>query len=100
MAEVFTKVLYWELGNGQFRRRHEVLDHNVLRSLGIDGGQAMKRLMVPATRASIEGMEQRTPVRPPVTLRPRSASLALVLRQRAHETSSGLPVMIRKHWGG
>jgi len=58
IADELTKVLYSELGDGQVRHRHELLYRNFLRSVGIDVREAMKRPMLPSTRAYIEGMEQ------------------------------------------
>ncbi len=57
IADELTKVLYSELGDGETRRRHELLYRDFLRSLGIDIHDAMTRPMLPSTRAYIEGME-------------------------------------------
>ncbi|UVT21626.1 MAG: iron-containing redox enzyme family protein [Nitrospira sp.] len=58
IADELTKVLYSELGDGETRRRHELLYRDFLRSLGIDIHDAMTRSMLPSTRAYIEGMER------------------------------------------
>ena len=58
IADELTKVLYSELGDGETRRRHELLYRNFLRSLGIDIHDAMTRSMLPSTHAYIEGMER------------------------------------------
>ena len=58
IADELTKVLYSELGDGETRRRHELLYRDFLRSLGIDVHDAMTRSMLPSTRAYIEGMER------------------------------------------
>lgn len=58
IADELTKVLYSELGDGETRRRHELLYRDFLRSLGIDIHDAMTRPMLPSTRAYIEGMEK------------------------------------------
>ena len=58
IADELTKVLYSELGDGEARRRHELLYRDFLRSLGIDVHDAMTRSMLPSTRAYIEGMER------------------------------------------
>ncbi|HEX5545431.1 MAG TPA: iron-containing redox enzyme family protein [Nitrospira sp.] len=58
VADELTKVLYSELGDGQARRRHELLYRNFLRSVGIDIHEAMMRPMLPSTHAYIEGMER------------------------------------------
>lgn len=58
IADELTKVLYSELGDGETRRRHELLYRDFLRSLGIDIHDAMTRSMRPSTRAYIEGMER------------------------------------------
>ncbi len=58
VADELTKVLYSELGDGEARRRHELLYRNFLRSLGIDIHEAMTRPMLPSTRAYIDGMER------------------------------------------
>jgi pyrroloquinoline quinone (PQQ) biosynthesis protein C len=58
IAGELTKVLYSELGDGETRRRHELLYRDFLRSLGIDVHDAMTRPMLPSTRAYIEGMER------------------------------------------
>lgn len=58
IADELTKVLYSELGDGETRRRHELLYRDLLRSLGIDIHEAMTRPMLPSTRSYIEGMEQ------------------------------------------
>lgn len=58
IADELTKVLYSELGDGETRRRHELLYRDFLRSLGIDVHAAMTRPMLLPTRAYIEGMER------------------------------------------
>jgi pyrroloquinoline quinone (PQQ) biosynthesis protein C len=58
IADELTKVLYSELGDGETRRRHELLYRDFLRSIGIDVHEAMSRPMLPATHAYIDGMEQ------------------------------------------
>lgn len=58
IADELTKVLYSELGDGETRRRHELLYRDFLRSIGIDVHMAMSRPMLPSTQAYIEGMEQ------------------------------------------
>ncbi|MDC8447959.1 MAG: iron-containing redox enzyme family protein [Nitrospira sp.] len=58
IADELTKVLYSELGDGEARRRHELLYRDFLRSLGVDVHDAMTRSMLPSTRAYIEGMER------------------------------------------
>ncbi|MDF0667401.1 MAG: iron-containing redox enzyme family protein [Nitrospira sp.] len=58
IADELTKVLYSELGDGEARRRHELLYRDFLRSLGIDIHDAMTRPMLPSTRAYIDGMEK------------------------------------------
>lgn len=58
IADELTKVLYSELGDGETRRRHELLYRDFLRSIGIDVHEAMSRPMLPSTQAYIEGMEQ------------------------------------------
>lgn len=58
IADELTKVLYSELGDGETRRRHELLYRDFLRSIGIDVHTAMSRPMLPSTQAYIEGMEQ------------------------------------------
>ncbi len=58
IADELAKVLYSELGDGETRRRHELLYRDFLRSLGIDIHEAMTRSMLPSTRAYIDGMEQ------------------------------------------
>ena len=58
IAEELTKVLYSELGDGETRRRHELLYRDFLRSIGIQVHDAMTHSMLPSTRAYIEGMEQ------------------------------------------
>ncbi len=58
IADELTKVLYSELGDGETRRRHELLYRDFLRSIGIDVHEAMSRPMLPSTHAYIEGMEQ------------------------------------------
>lgn len=58
IADELTKVLYSELGDGETRRRHELLYRDFLRSLGIGIHDAMTRSMLPSTRAYIEGMER------------------------------------------
>lgn len=58
IADELTKVLYSELGDGETRRRHELLYRDFLRSLGIDVHDAMTHPMLPSTRAYIEGMER------------------------------------------
>lgn len=58
IADELTKVLYSELGDGETRRRHELLYRDFLRSIGIDVHMAMSRPMLPSTHAYIEGMEQ------------------------------------------
>lgn len=58
IADELTKVLYSELGDGETRRRHELLYRDFLRSLGIDVHGAITRPMLPSTRAYIEGIEQ------------------------------------------
>ncbi len=58
IADELTKVLYSELGDGETRRRHELLYRDFLRSLGIDVHSAMTHPMLPSTRAYIEGMER------------------------------------------
>lgn len=58
IAEELTRVLYSELGDGETRRRHELLYRDFLRSLGIDIHDAIAHPMLPSTRAYIEGMEQ------------------------------------------
>lgn len=58
VADELTKVLYSELGDGETRRRHELLYRDFLRSVGISVHDAMARPMLPSTRAYIDGMEQ------------------------------------------
>ena len=58
VADELTKVLYSELGDGQTHQRHELLYRDFLRSIGIDVHEAMSCLVLPSTRAYIEGMEQ------------------------------------------
>jgi pyrroloquinoline quinone (PQQ) biosynthesis protein C len=58
IADELTKVLYSELGDGDAKRRHELLYRDFLRSLDIDVRDAMTRPMLVSTRAYIEGMEQ------------------------------------------
>lgn len=58
IADELTKVLYSELGDGETRRRHELLYRDFLRSLGIDVHDAMTHPMLPSTRTYIEGMER------------------------------------------
>ncbi|MCS6898091.1 MAG: iron-containing redox enzyme family protein [Nitrospira sp.] len=58
VADELAKVLYSELGDGDPRRRHELLYRNFLRSVGIDVHDAMTRPMLPSTRAYIEGMQR------------------------------------------
>ncbi|MBX3237672.1 MAG: iron-containing redox enzyme family protein [Nitrospiraceae bacterium] len=58
VADELTKVLYSELGDGEARRRHELLYRDFLRSLGVDIHEAMTSPMLPSTRAYIEGMER------------------------------------------
>ncbi|MBX3326858.1 MAG: iron-containing redox enzyme family protein [Nitrospira sp.] len=58
IADELTKVLYSELGDGETRRRHELLYRDFLRSLGIDVHNAITHPMLPSTRAYIEGMER------------------------------------------
>jgi pyrroloquinoline-quinone synthase len=58
VADELTKVLYSELGDGQTRRRHELLYRDFMRSVGIDVHEAMSRPMLPSTRVYIEGMER------------------------------------------
>jgi pyrroloquinoline quinone (PQQ) biosynthesis protein C len=58
IADELTKVLYSELGNGETRRRHELLYRDFLRSIEIDVHTAMSRSMLPSTQAYIEGMER------------------------------------------
>ncbi|MBL8037895.1 TenA family transcriptional regulator [Nitrospira sp. CMX1] len=58
IADELTKVLYSELGDGETRRRHELLYRDFLRSLGIDIHNAITHPMLPSTRAYIEGMER------------------------------------------
>lgn len=58
IADELTKVLYSELGDGETRRRHELLYRDFLRSIGIDVHEAMSRPMLPSTQAYIEGMER------------------------------------------
>ncbi len=58
IADELAKVLYSELGDGETRRRHELLYRDFLRSIGIDVHTAMSRPMLPSTQAYIEGMEQ------------------------------------------
>jgi pyrroloquinoline quinone (PQQ) biosynthesis protein C len=58
VADELTKVLYSELGDGETRKRHELLYRDFLRSVGISVHDAMVRPMLPSTRAYIDGMEQ------------------------------------------
>jgi pyrroloquinoline quinone (PQQ) biosynthesis protein C len=58
VADELTRVLYSELGDGETRRRHELLYRDFLRSIGIDVHEAMSRPMLPSTRAYIEGMQR------------------------------------------
>jgi pyrroloquinoline quinone (PQQ) biosynthesis protein C len=58
VADELTKVLYSELGDGDAKRRHELLYRDFLRSLDIEVHDAMTRPMLASTRAYIEGMEQ------------------------------------------
>ena len=58
VAEELTKVLYSELGDGQTRRRHELLYRDFLRSIGISIHDAMTKPMLPSTRSYIDGMER------------------------------------------
>lgn len=58
VADELTKVLYSELGDGETRRRHELLYRDFLRSVVISVHDAMVRPMLPSTRAYIDGMEQ------------------------------------------
>ena len=58
VADELTTVLYSELGDGRPKNRHELLYREFLRSVGIDVHEAMSRLMLPSTRAYIDGMEQ------------------------------------------
>jgi pyrroloquinoline-quinone synthase len=58
VADELTTVLYSELGDGETRKRHELLYRDFLRSTGIDVHVALTRPMLPSTKAYIEGMEQ------------------------------------------
>src|SRR5579884_1204583 len=58
VADELTKVLYSELGDGQVRRRHELLYRDFLRSVGFQIHDVLATPMLPSTRAYIEGMEQ------------------------------------------
>jgi pyrroloquinoline-quinone synthase len=57
VADELTTVLYSELGDGETRKRHELLYRDFLRSVGIDVHEAMTRPMLLSTKAYIEGME-------------------------------------------
>lgn len=57
VADELTKVLYSEMGDGETRRRHELLYRDFMRSIGISVHDAMTQPMLPSTRAYIEGME-------------------------------------------
>jgi pyrroloquinoline-quinone synthase len=58
VADELTTVLYSELGDGETRKRHELLYRDFLRSVGIDVHEALTQPMLPSTKAYIEGMEQ------------------------------------------
>lgn len=58
VADELTRVLYSELGDGETRKRHELLYRDFLRSVGISVHDAMVRPMLPSTRAYIDGMER------------------------------------------
>lgn len=57
IADELTKVLYSEMGDGETRRRHELLYRDFMRSLGISVHDAMVQPMLASTRAYIDGME-------------------------------------------
>jgi pyrroloquinoline-quinone synthase len=58
VADELTQVLYSELGDGCTKQRHELLYRDFLRSMGIAVHEAMVGVMLPSTRAYIDGMEQ------------------------------------------
>ncbi len=57
-AAELTKVLTSELGDGDPKKRHELLFRKFLRSVGIDPVKAMWKPMLPTTKAFVEGMEK------------------------------------------
>ena len=57
VAAELTRVLFSELGDGDPRKRHELLYRDFLRSVGLDVGEAIRQPMLPSTRAYIKGME-------------------------------------------
>lgn len=58
VADELTKVLYSELGDGQVKRRHELLYRDFLRSIGFHIHDVLATPMLPSTQAYIDGMER------------------------------------------
>lgn len=58
VADELTRVLYSELGDGDPRKRHELLYRDFLRSIGLGVSEALRQRMAPSTRAYIRGMER------------------------------------------
>lgn len=57
-AEELTKILSSELGDGDPKKRHELMYRRFLRSLGVEPRKVLDAPMLPTTKAYLNGLEQ------------------------------------------